>query len=233
MTRVTVRDVQTSIGVTVDGQFGDKSKTAFLAKLTNANPARLTLADFERTASDLRAPLAIVRAVNKVEAPRGAYDPAGRPTTLYERHVFARNSAPVGRFNLAVPDLSGGPYGRGGYGALSAQYGKLCRAMALDPHAALSACSWGAFQVLGENWLGMGYASPWDMVQTLATGGEPAHLESFARFVQMKGLEDELRACKPGDPESCVPFVRGYNGAGFREFNYHVSLSDAALAFSR
>lgn len=232
MTRTTVREIQTDIGAVADGQFGDKSKARFLAFMSNPNPPVLTRADFEATALSLNVPLYMVQAVNKVEAPRGPFDPSGRPTTLYERHVFARNCEPAGRFNIAVPDLSGGPYGRGGYGALSAQYAKLTRAMALDPHAALEACSWGAFQVLGENWEGCGYSSPWAMVKALVTG-PAAHLDSFARFVRMKRLEDELRACRPGDPDSCIPFVQAYNGKGFREFNYHVTLSDAALTFSR
>ena len=58
--------------------------------------------------------------------------------------------------------------------------------------------------------------------------GEPAHLESFVRFVEVNGLVDELRAVRAGVPDSAIPFVSKYNGPGFREFNYHVKLTDAA-----
>jgi len=221
-----IKAFQRRLGVDDDGDFGGKSRAAFLAKLTNRSPVAITDADIQRAADDLRAPVAIIKAVRRVEAPRGAFDGNGRPSILFERHKFSAHSK--GRFDKVAPDISGGPYGKGGYGAFSAQYPKLLKACALDPDAAIAACSWGAFQVLGENAEAMDYASGFDMVLSLATG-EPAHLDSFVRFVRMKKLEDELRACRPGDPESCIPFVRGYNGTGFRQFNYHVSLAQAAL----
>jgi len=226
--RLTVRKLQTRLGVTADGQFGPRSKAALFAHLTNTKAPALTSADFERVAADLRAPVAIIRAVRKVEAPRGPFDDLGRPNPLYERHVFRRNCEPPGRFDLAAPLLSGGPYGAGGYGKFSAQYDKLAAACALDPEAAFRACSWGAFQVLGENAIALGYASAFDMAVAL-TKSEAAHLDSFARFVKANRLEDELRACRPGVPDSCIPFVSVYNGKGFRQFNYHTKLAEAAL----
>src|SRR5436190_579458 len=152
--------------------------------------------------------------------------PKGRPTILFERHKFAANTVPKGRFNAAHPAISGGPYGSGGYGKFSAQYGKLLDACALDPEAALRACSWGAFQVLGENAVPIGYRSTLEMVLSLTTG-EQAHLESFVRFVRGNHLADELRACRAGDPASCVPFVKAYNGSDFAVNAYHKKLAAA------
>jgi hypothetical protein len=232
--RMTVKGLHDRIGITPDTPgygkvFGQRSKAALFAVLSNCNAPALTDADFKRVADDLGVSVKMIRAVRKVEAPRGAFDDMGRPSILYERHVFARNCDPAGCHNTAAPVLSASKgYGPGGYGPFDAQYDRLALACGLDPHAAFSACSWGAFQVLGENWEGCGYASPFDMALAL-TVSEAAHLDSFARFVRMKRLEDELRACRPGDPESCVPFVRGYNGTGYKAFNYHVKLAQAAL----
>jgi hypothetical protein len=229
-----IQQLHDRIGITPDTPgygvaFGPKSKAALFAVLSNCNAPALTDADINATAARLGVKPAIIRAVRKVEAPRGPFDDDGRPSILYERHVFARNTDPVGRFNKSHPILSASKgYGPGGYGPFSAQYDRLAAACALDPGAAFEACSWGAFQVLGENAESMGYASAFDMALAL-TVSEAAHLDSFARFVRTNGLEDELRECRAGDPASCIPFVSRYNGSGFRKFNYHVKLAEAAL----
>ena len=229
MARLTPFELQRRIGADADGKFGKQSKRLMFAALTNLRAPALTDADIIAVADDLKVNPAIIRAVRKVEAPRGPFDDEGRPSILYERHVFHRNTAPPGLFSERNTTLSASKgYGPGGYGAFSAQYDRLAAACALDPHAAFEACSWGAFQVLGENWEALEYASPFDMALALTTS-EAAHLDSFSRFVKANDLEDELRACKPGDPESCIPFVSRYNGPGFRAFNYHIKLAQAAL----
>lgn len=200
-----------------------------LALLTNTKAPALTESDYRRAAGELGSGVTPkhMKASKAVEAPRGAFDDKGRPSILYERHVFARNTAPKGKFNAAHPDLSAVKgYGRGGYGSFSAQYGKLQRAYALDPEAAFEACSWGAFQVLGENAVALGYESARAMALHLATS-EAAHLDSYVRFIKVNGLADELGRCKAGNPDSCIPFVERYNGDGFRAFGYHTKFAEA------
>lgn len=228
MTRLTVPILQSLIGVTADGKFGPLSKAALRRHLTNTAAPAITNADIAQTAQELAVDVRMIKAVRKVEAPRGAYDGAGLITLLYERHKFRDRSEPPGAFNRAYPLLSGSAYGPGGYGPYSAQFDRFASACALDPQAAFEACSWGAFQVLGENWQGCKYPTVFDMVTSLVAS-EAAQLDSFARFVRMKRLEDELRACRPGMPDTCRAFVKGYNGAAYERFNYHVKLSDAAL----
>lgn len=206
--------------------FGARSKSALLAKLSNKKAPALTADDFKAAANRLNVPVGRIKGVRKVEAPRGPFDDDGRPSILYERHKFRNHTDPVGRFNVDHPDLSGPPFGPGGYGPFSAQYDRLLRACALDPDAAFQACSWGAFQVLGENAVALGYPSAFDMAITLTTS-EAAHLESFVRYVEVNNLVDELRACTPGNAASCVPFVKAYNGPGYKMFNYHTKLADA------
>lgn len=211
--------------VTLDGL----SWRGMEALITNRRAPALTDADFERAADELGHGVTPnhMRASRKVEAPRGPFDDLGRPSILYERHVFSRNTTPKGKFNARHPDLSHvRGYGAGGYGKFSEQYEKLARAYALDPEAAFEACSWGAFQVLGENAVSLGYASARAMAVELATG-EPAHLDSYVRFIKANGLADELGQCRAGDPKSCIPFVEVYNGTGFRTFGYHIKFADA------
>jgi hypothetical protein len=204
---------------------------AMLAVITNPHAVALTDADYEQAAAKLGHGVTLrhMKASKKVEAPRGSFDDHGRPSILYERHVFSRNTHPKGRFNASHPELSAlNGYGPGGYGSFDAQYGKLERAYALEPEAAFEACSWGAFQVLGENAMALGYPSAREMAVELAKS-EAAHLDCYVRFIQTKGLAAALGACRPGDPDSCIPFVEGYNGHGFRAFSYHVHFAQALL----
>jgi hypothetical protein len=203
--------------------------SVMLSMLTNTKAPALTDLDYEHAALELGHGVTPrhMRASKKVEAPRGAFDDNGRPSILYERHVFSRNTTPKGRFNATNPDLSAlKGYGPGGYGAFSAQYGKLERAYALDPEAAFEACSWGAFQVLGENATALGYESARAMAVELAKS-EAAHLDSYVRFIKANDLASKLGRCRAGDPDSCIPFVSAYNGSGFRSFSYHVKFAEA------
>lgn len=224
--RLDVAGLRALLGLPRAGEFGDDAKKALLAALSNPRAAALTSADIDRAAADLGVSAKQIKAVRKVEVTASPFDKQGRPTILYERHVFTRNTIPKGRFNRSHPLLSGGPFGKGGFGPISAQYGKLASACALDPEAAFSGCSWGAFQILGEHAVSLGYSSAVAMGFAL-TEGEAAHLDCFLRFLRVNHLVDKLRACRAGDPASCVPFVSRYNGAGFREFKYHTKLAEA------
>lgn len=230
--RLTIRQLHDHIGILshtpgYGSAFGPKSKAALRAKLINLKAPALTDRDFTVFASLLNVPVSYIKGVRKVEAPRGAFTEDGRPTDLYERHVAYRNALAPTSLAQQRPDLFNAKgYGPGGYGPYSGQFDKMADACAYDPEAALCGVSWGAFQVLGENWRGLEYDSVWDMVSSL-TESEAAHLDCFARFLKMKSIEDEFRACRPGDPDSCIPFVSKYNGAGFRKFGYHVKLAQA------
>jgi hypothetical protein len=226
--RLTIAALQTVVGATADGQWGPASRAALLAKFTNRNAPAISDADFQDVANRWRVPVSYIKGVRKIETRRGAFDDQGRVSILYERHKFRNNTDPVGRFNGSNPALSGPPYGAGGYGPYSSQYEKLSAACALDPEAAFRACSWGAFQVLGENAVAIGYSSALAMALSLIEN-ETAHLSMFTRFVETEKLVDKFRACRPNDPASCVPFVSAYNGAGYRDFKYHVKLA-AAIA---
>lgn len=219
-----VADLQRRLGVNADGIFGPASRAALLARLTNRNAPAMTDADIAAYAARWNVPVGHVRGVRKVEAPKGAFDAEGRPTSLYEKHVFGRNSGH--RFDASHPVLSSRHWQPGTYGPASIQYDKLAQACALDPEAAFKACSFGAFQVLGENAIAIGYPSAFDMACDLA-GSEVAHLESFSRFIETNRLVAKLRACVPGNPKSCVPFVEAYNGEGYAANHYDVKFAEA------
>lgn len=150
----------------------------------------------------------------QIESPKGPYMPDGRPYILYEAHVFARNCKPKGKYNDDYPTLStdrwdSALYGVGG----DHQYRRLERAMGLDQHAALCACSWGAYQILGENYKMLGFDSPEEMVLYMVES-EANQFECFIRFLNRAGIIPALRA-KDWD----TAFYK-YNGSGFKKHGY-------------
>src|SRR6266567_2201201 len=87
-------------------------------------------------------------AVLNVETKGFGFLPDKRPSILYERHIFSRETN--NKFDSAHPDISNP--NQGGYGADGAhQYDRLTKAIALNRKAALDAVSWGIGQLMGFN----------------------------------------------------------------------------------
>src|SRR6185369_14627607 len=100
----------------------------------------------EQAAKKIGCPVAAVRAVIDVES-RGGFLPDGRLKILFERHYFCRLTK--GKFDQSNPDISATKWG--GYKGGAAEYDRLGRAIKLDRDAALRSASWGAFQIMGDN----------------------------------------------------------------------------------
>jgi hypothetical protein len=73
--------------------------------------------------------------------------------------------------------------------------------------------------------LALQYPSPIEMAYSTVTG-EAAHYEMLARYVEHNGLAPALRQLST-DPETCRDFAAGYNGPGYRNFDYHTKLARA------
>lgn len=192
-----------------------------LAELLAPGPrTRLSDADYQAAAASLGCDLAAIRAVAKVESSRSPFDDLGRPTILYERHLFRRFTG--GRFD-AHPDLSNPE--AGGYGTFASQYGKLERAYALDREAALKACSWGMFQILGSNHRAAGFPTVVDYVRAMCQS-EVEHVKAFVSFV-MSNFEMRS-ALRTHDWET---FARLYNGPAFHKNRYDERMAEAHRQF--
>lgn len=210
------------LGLPPAGGFDAAARAALFARLSNKAAPPLTAADFAGAAATLGVTPKTIGAVREVEVAGAPFDTDGRPRILFERHIFHKKTG--GRFDKSHPVISN-PIS-GGYGKFSEQYPKLADACALDPDAAFQAASWGAFQVLGANAVALGYESALDMVLAL-TVSEAAHLESFVRFVRVNKLVAALQGCRAGNPASCIPFVKVYNGPAFAKNHYHEKLAAA------
>lgn len=184
---------------------------------------KLTNDDFCRAAKRLRCEVAAIKAFGEVESKRAAFDDNGFPTILFERHKFYEYARNRKELFQRHPDLCN-PV-PGGYGKYADQKPKFDRAFALDPEAAMMACSWGMFQVMGFNWRDLGYASI-DAFVDLMKSGEAAHLESFVRYIMVNHLADELRAL------DWDTLALRYNGPDYRKNRYHIKLPAAYKKFA-
>lgn len=180
----------------------------------------------EAAAARFGADVPSVMAVAAVEAAGdGMIEVRGsmRPKILFERHHFAKYTG--GRFNVSHPNISG-PYvaGNNGYYGGAREWERFSTAFGLDKQAAMKATSWGTFQVLGAHATALGYSSVDEFVDKMKSG-YPAHLDAFARFVDVNRLGGFLRL------RDWAKFARGYNGPGYMVNRYDVKMAQAYAAF--
>ena len=185
--------------------------------------------DFERAARELNVEVAAIKAVAEVEASGLGFLPDGRPAILYEAHIFHR--ATGGKHANAVDSrgkkLSSAKWDRTLYGATGDwQHKRYEAARALDADAANKACSWGTFQILGENYKACGFDSSQAFVDAM-WGGEAAHLDAFVAFIKANKLDGALRA------KNWAAFARGYNGPGYAQNAYDKKMAAAYARFAK
>lgn len=181
----------------------------------SAERTRITELHIIEAARELKVEPEVLMAFTKVEAPKGPFLPSGQPTILFEAHVFSRNTSPKHKYDDSHPTLSSRTWNRTlyGKGGLN-QYTRLLKAMYLDQRAALMACSWGSWQVLGENYEQLGFDTVEEMVH-YCVASEVNQFDVFLRFVKTKkGL---LRALRDKDWDEIAAL---YNGPQAYVHNY-------------
>lgn len=185
--------------------------------IKNESMAALSAAEIAASAQRLGVDDATVRSLLEVEARPAGFSPDGRPTILFEPHIFSRLTER--RFDASHPDISYPRWGANPYPKAQAdRWAQLEKAYALDPAAALQAASWGRFQPLGVNYARMGYATPQDMARDLARS-EDAQLQAFEKFLASEKLVDPLKV------RDWASFSRRYNGPG--QVDRYVKLFEA------
>jgi hypothetical protein len=161
-------------------------------------------------------------AVLSVETHGCGFLPDRRPTVLFERHVFHKQTG--GRFDASHPAISASS--PGGYLGGANEYTRLGEALALDAHAALSSASWGLGQIMGFNARLTGFKTAEAMVSAMIDS-EDAQLEAMARFLQARHLD------RPLARRSWAEFARGYNGPSYKKNQYDTRLAAAYAQYAR
>ena len=193
----------------------------------------LVQADFTQAARELGVEAAAIHAVSAVESGgRSGFDGRKRPVLRYENHIF--RSLTKSRYDKSHPDLSAA-YGSAEYKAThrfggvqyaDEQWGLLESAFALAPDQAVMACSWGMFQVMGENYKMVGWTSLEQFVEDMFYS-EAQHLRAFLGYCKSAGLVPDLKQHK------WAAFAQGYNGPSYRQNNYDGLLAQYYAQYSR
>lgn len=158
-----------------------------------------------------------LRAFVQVEAAGRPYDRHGRPTMLFEPHVFYRNLKGEERDRAVAAGLA---YEKWRRDYPPESYTRLFEAVKINEDAALKSCSIGLSQVLVENHSMVGYPTPQAMWQAFMDD-EEEHIESMVRYILATGIDDDIRA------ERWETVARVYNGPGFKRNGYDTKLAAA------
>ncbi|RIV20525.1 DUF3380 domain-containing protein [Fibrisoma montanum] len=191
----------------------------------------LTLDDFKSAARLLRTGVAEVRTLAAVESNGLGFLRDGRVVIRFEGHIFRKLTG--GRYDRSYPTLSHPydptyPYNKG----VARDYARLRQAMELAPEAAMKACSWGMFQIMGFNHRVCGYGSIHQFVDAMKES-EGKQLDAVCQFLISNRLDDDLREHRWPD------LALGYNGTNFRgrpdtlDDDYDLKLAREFARYSR
>lgn len=228
-------EIQRHVGVPADGipgpataaavakalGLGGFDRAAFLARFVNRNARAIGHADMVAAAARLDVPVGHLQMVRKVESGGVSFDQSGRPIILPEPHIFYRQTRGAhGRTAFSYPSWGERPYPK----SYNERWDMLADMAERDEAAAIESASWGLWQIMGFHWQALGYESAQAFARSMVES-EVGHLEALVRFLEVNQLADELRACRAGDPDSCRPFARAYNGPGYAKNKYHIKMA--------
>ena len=214
-TEYAVIQFQKKSGLIEDGKVGDKTRTA----LSGGNTSKfLKDSDYKNAAVRLNVPELNIRAFGATEAQGVGFLKNGKAKILYERHKMHAYLVKFKGKTFANEQMKLFPNlvntATGGYKGNEAEYTRLSLAKNIHQESALNSCSWGQFQIMGENWQDLGYKSVQDFVEQMQTS-ETLQLEAFIRFIETKkGL---LAALQKEDWDTVF---RLYNGQNYKKLGY-------------
>ena len=101
-------------------------------------------------------------------------------------------------------------------------YKRLIKAYQLDKEAALQSCSWGAFQIMGENWKKMGYQSPSAFSKAISRS-EKEQIKAFVLYA--KHVRPQLISYMKN--HQWADAALAFNGPSYKQNNYDKQLEAA------
>lgn len=222
-TEFAVMTFQKQKNLVADGKVGDKTRAALFDQDTSKF---LKDSDYKKAAERLKVSELTIRVFGAVEGRGVGFLSNGKPKILFERHrMYAylrlkKGTAFADKMAAERPNIVNRK--TGGYLGNEAEYVRLEQAKQIDVDSALMSTSWGQFQVMGENWKQLGYASVQEFVEQ-QFASESYQLEAFIRFIEWKTgtfdkkkvtLIDALRA------ENWDIVFTLYNGPNYKKLGY-------------
>lgn len=184
---------------------------------------QITNDQYKEAANKLGWDVAAIKAVAQVESLSGGFLKDGTPKTLFEGHIFHRETK--GRFSKEHPTLSYPKWTKKYYGSQANEKIILDTAVKLDRQAALKSTSWGAFQIMGFNYKHCGFNTVQEFVNAMYKS-EYSQLLAFVNYIESVGISKHVIN------KDWASFARAYNGPGYKANNYDVKLASAYKKYS-
>jgi hypothetical protein len=181
------------------------------------NPGKITWEQIVDLANQLTVEPNVVNAIYLTEASGDGYLPSGKPKILFEGHVFwkhlVKNKLTPSKYLKGNEDILYKLWTKKFYKGGEKEYSRLNRAIEIHENSALCAASWGAFQVLGENYIDLGYPDVQTFVLKMCAG-YTGQLEILGQFLKFKKL---IPAMKRHDWDT---IALKYNGSSYKNNRY-------------
>lgn len=191
-----------------------------------ATSKKLSKSDIIAVAKDLGVEPAAMKAVIDVEAAGNGFDKQGRPTILFEPHIFWRE---LGKINYITKraelrkshaGILSPTWNKSLYRVGGSSHNKLKIGAELNWDAAHKSASWGLGQIMGFNALGIGYKTLKEFVDDMYES-EAKQLKAMGMFLKANGLISKLKR------KDWAGFARGYNGSAYAKNQYDIKLAAA------
>jgi peptidoglycan hydrolase-like protein with peptidoglycan-binding domain len=223
-----LQQYQQKVGIPATGLY-DSATQALLDPFITTK--YLQTPDFNQAAANIGVSPSVVRTVCQVETSGSGFLPDGRCVILFERHIFLKQLQVAGFTGQQIAQLQAQGNSDiinatpGGYAGGAGEYPRFNRAFAINPKAAMGACSWGLFQIMGFHFDWAGYQDIDTFVTDMRTS-EDKQLEAFVNFVKITSGGQLQRLLKAKD---WLNFARQYNGVNEANSNppYHTRLANA------
>jgi LysM repeat protein len=234
----------------------------------NYKGGEITEQDWKTKAKDLECEVEVLKSIAQVESGgRNSFwrlnsrtDAATVPAIMYERHYFSRLTK--GKYDKDHPDISwptgyrkrdqlgkadqkmsdGKVEQTDIYSDYATSYLRLINAFRLDEEAALKSCSWGKFQVMGDNAKLCGATNARDLVAGMCTS-ELNQIEFLVAFIQKKPqawkdaknktLGKEISLWDAVKTKDWKAIAFNYNGPGYKTYDYDTKLKKAYEQFKK
>jgi hypothetical protein len=181
---------------------------------------------YQDVAQLLNCDIAAIKAVAQVESSGNCFTPKGRLLCLFEGHLFFKHTE--GKYAKLYPTLCYKRWTKEFYKKdTDAEYSdRFSAAFLLDKNAAMMSTSWGAFQILGEHYIRLGFDQVGDMLDFLKAS-QDNHLALFGLFV-----ESDKKLRRALQQRDWTTFARIYNGPGYKQNAYDTKLAMAYKKYS-
>lgn len=159
--------------------------------------------------------IAFTRAIASIETNNDGFDSSGNPRTRFECHLFNRESSS----SVPCTTQDGESFSRV---LEETNYNAFQNARNINSRLASSSSSFGLFQILGNNYEMLNLNSPEDVADLSST--QEGQVELFLDFIKSKNDGTIVNELQKENEMNYRTIAENYNGAGYRNNNYHTKL---------